>query len=105
MKWKPTVFTVDMLRNIFLLRNGETEKFKITSATLVGKLVRYGAKRCTPTGMTDVRRRLLVDGEQVSFWTWDYTWTKSTKEELVAEYHRLKKEAPELFPSSVKSKF
>ena len=105
MKWKPTVFTVDMLRNIFLLRNGETEKFKITSATLVGKLVRYGAKRCTPLGMTDVRRRLLVDGEQVSFWTWDYTWTKSTKEELVAEYHRLKKEAPELFPSSVKSKF
>lgn len=105
-RWKPTVFTVDMLRSIFLLRNGETEKYKITSATLVGKLVRYGAKRCTPTGTTDARRRLMIDGEQISFWTWDYTWTKASREDLVEEYHRLKREVPELFPAvATKSKF
>lgn len=104
-KWKPTVFTVDMLRNVFLLRNGETEKYKITSATLVGKLVRYGAKRCMPTGASDARRRVMVDGEQMSFWTWDYTWARRPREELIAEYHRVKKDMPELFPSVGTSKF
>lgn len=103
--WKPTVFTVDMLRNIFLLKNGETEKFRISSATLVGKLTRYGARRCSPKEGTDVRRRLSINGEQVSFWTWDYLWLVKSKEELLEEFMHMRREMPELFPQRTGSKF
>lgn len=103
--WTPTVFTVDMIRNIFLLKNGDTEKYRIASATLVGKLTRYGARRCTPKEGTDSRRRLNVMGEQISFWTWDFQWMLRDKEQLLDEYMQMRRAMPELFPQRAGSKF
>ena len=104
-KWKPTIFTVEMLRSIFALRNGDNEKFKATSATLVGKLVRYGARRCSPMGVSDQRKRLMLGDEQLTLWTWDYVWLNLDKESYVHEYKQLKATLPELFPSKPGAKF
>lgn len=104
-KWRPTILTIDMLRNIFLLRNGDGEKFKASSATLVGKLVRYGARRCNPEGATDQRKRIMVNEEQLTFWTWDYKWLGKSREDYVAEYLELRKNLPELFTRKTPEKY
>jgi len=104
-EWRPTVFTVDMLRSVFLLRNGESERFKANAATLVGKLVRYGARRCTCEESSDTRGRLLLDREQVTLWTWDLLWMHRSRGDYLVEYRHLQKTLPELFPGTVKAKF
>jgi len=103
--WKPTIFSVDMLRAVFLLRNGDSERFKAASATLVGKLVRYGARRCTAEETSDTRGRLMLDKEQVTLWTWDLLWMHRSRGDYLVEYRHLQKTLPELFPGTVKAKF
>lgn len=103
--WKPTVFTIDMIRHIHALRNGTDDKMKATAATITGKLVRYGARRCSPEGHTDSRGRVSILGQQVAFWTWDYTWLRASREALSEEFFKLRKSFPELFPSASKGKY
>lgn len=100
--WKHTIFTTEMLRQLFLMRAGVNEKYTITSATLVGKLVRYGARRCLSTHSNDSRGRMLIEGQQLAIWSFDTAWLGRTKDDYAIEYARLCKEFPELLPSKAK---
>ena len=100
--WAPSVFSTEMLHLLFALKTGNVEKYPIASSTLVGKLVRYGARRCLPKHSSDIRGRMTLGKHQVALWTWDPAWACRPREEYAIEYARVMKEVPELFPAGQK---
>jgi len=100
--WTTTIFTSEMLRQFFVMKLNSPEKYPIASATLVSKLVRYGARKCAPAHSADARGRMRIGEQQMTLWTWDRDWVTKTREEYSKEYSKLKHDMPELFPTTAK---